>query len=69
MCTYLILMKITIKTFHQIIGVQYLTVHFKYAGQNMAKGEGFKYSVRAVVSGLLRNTLDILQLYAEKHKR
>ena len=37
MCMYLILMKITIKTFHQILGVKYFIVHFKYAGQNMAK--------------------------------
>ena len=69
MCMYLILMKITIKTFHQILGVKYFIVHFKYAGQNMAKGEGFKYSARVAFSGWFWNTLDVLQLYAEKHKR
>ena len=69
MCMYLVLMKIAIKTFHQILGVKYFIVHFKHAGQDMAKGEGFKYSVRAFVSGFLRNTLDVLQLHAKKHKR
>ena len=69
MCMYLTFMKITIKAFHQIIGIKYFTVHFKHAGQDMAKGKGFKYSVRTFVGGFFRNTLDVLQLYAKKHKR